>query len=136
LILGVNGLAASPFEGYNADTAGYFSNANCIRNYSAVSGACLMTRREVFDRVRGFDAALPIDGADIDYCLKVGEAGYRVVVTPYAQLRQHDAESSRKPLIDSAAFRRLRQRWSARFDDDPFYNPNLSREFADYRVAP
>jgi GT2 family glycosyltransferase len=136
LILGVNGLAASPFEGYNADTAGYFSNANCIRNYSAVSGACLMTRREVFDRVRGFDAALPIDGADIDYCLKVGEAGYRVVFTPYARLRQHDAESSGKPLIDSAALPRLRQRWSARLDDDPFYNPNLSREFADYRVAP
>jgi O-antigen biosynthesis protein len=136
LVVGMDGLAGRPFQGHHPDSLGYFSNANCIRNYSAVSGACLMTRREVFNAVGGFDEALGTHGGDIDYCLKVGEAGYRVVFTPYARLTHHEAGRLGEQPVSGATTERLRARWGERFDRDPFYNPNLSRAFLDYRVEP
>jgi GT2 family glycosyltransferase len=136
LIVGMYGLAGRPFQGHHADSLGYFSNANCIRNCSAVSGACLMTRREVFSAVSGFDEALPTHAGDIDYCLRVGAAGYRVVFTPYARLTHHEAGRLGEQPVPPATTERLRARWGVRFDRDPFYNPNLTREFLDYRVEP
>jgi GT2 family glycosyltransferase len=128
-------LAARPFQGHNADTFGYFSSAICIRNYSAVSGACLMTRRDVFQQLGGFDQALAIHGGDMDYCLKAGEAGYRVVFTPYARLTHYEASGLGAQPIAPAAVAHLRQRWGARLDQDPSYNQNLTREHLDYRVS-
>jgi GT2 family glycosyltransferase len=135
LVLGLGGLAGAPFRGFAADTVGYYSGANCIRNYSAVSGACLMTRRDVFERVGGFDEALSGPGADVDYGLRVGEAGLRVVFTPYATLTHTMASglTTREPSPEERAH--LRARWGARLDTDPYYNPNLSREALDYRIA-
>ncbi len=135
LVLGVNGLAARPFQGFNAEAAGYFSNANCIRNYSAVSGACLMTRHDVFARVGGFAEALFTHGGDIDYCLKVWDAGLRVVFTPYARLMHHEAGALGAQPVEPAALTLLQQRWGDRLINDPFYNPNLTRAHLDYRVA-
>lgn len=135
LILGIHGIAARPFQGHNADTVGYYSSANCIRNYSAVSGACLMTRRQTFVRVGGFDEALAIHGGDVDYCLKVWDAGLRVVFTPYARLTHHEAGQLGSQPLDPAVLAHLRQRWGVRLDCDPFYNPHLSRDHLDHRVA-
>lgn len=135
LIVGLHGLAARPFQGHNGESAGYFSNANCIRNYSAVSSACLMTRRDVFTSVGGFDEGLPVHGGDVDYCLKAWKAGYRVVFTPYARLTHFEAGRLGEQAVAPATTERLRARWGARFDQDPYYNPNLTREFLDYRVG-
>jgi GT2 family glycosyltransferase len=135
LILGVDGVAARPFDGHSPHATGYYSAANCIRNYSAVGGACLLSRREVFDAVGGMNDTLSSYGWDIDYCLRVGDAGYRVVYTPYAQLTHN--ESGCVPSDAAAGHDRewLRARWGSRLQRDPFYNPNLSREHLDYRVA-
>ena len=123
LVLGLEGLAASPFRGHSAETVGYYSSANCIRNYSAVSAACLLTRRVVFDRIGGFDEHLTSPGADVDYGLRVHEAGLRVVFTPYARLtcRETGGLEGRAPSADEMSH--LRQRWGRRLDRDPYLQP-------------
>jgi O-antigen biosynthesis protein len=136
LILGLRGIAGAPFRGFSPETAGYYSAANCIRNYSAVSGACLMTRRDVFERVGGFDEALPGEGADVDYGLRVCNAGLRVVFTPYARLRHTERGGVSGRRATPAEVAHLRQRWGGRLDADPFYNRNLTKDEIDYRVQP
>jgi GT2 family glycosyltransferase len=105
-----------------------------IRNYSAVTAACLMVRRSVFTDVGGFDEGLPVDFNDVDFCLRVRQAGYRIVFTPYAQLFHHESAS-----VGARAWRRedvelMRQRWGALIEDDPHYNPNLTRDTSDFRL--
>jgi hypothetical protein len=111
---------------------GYFSSIIGARNYSAVSGECLMTRREVFDAAGGFDNALPWNAADVDYCLNVRRAGLRVVYTPSAELRIHGAA---RPEPAAEAIAVLAARWAPAFEADPYYNPNLSVATADYRLG-
>jgi GT2 family glycosyltransferase len=135
LIVGLGGLADSPFRGHAADTAGYFSGANCIRNYTAVSGACLMTRREVFDRVGGFEEALSGPGADVDYGLRVTGAGLLVVFTPYARLAHLERGGISGRELTPAERRHLECRWGERLRSDPFYNPNLTLDDVDYSVV-
>jgi GT2 family glycosyltransferase len=71
LLLGVCGVVAHAYRGALANTDGYVSSVLTIRDYSAVTGACLFTRREVFERVGGFDASFPIDFNEVDCCLRV-----------------------------------------------------------------
>jgi GT2 family glycosyltransferase len=134
LVLGVTGIAAHAFHQHPGSSPGYASSAVSIRNYSAVTAACLMSRRAVFDEVGGFDEVLPVDFNDIDYCLRLRKAGYRTVFTPYAQLFHHESASvgSRAPRREDVEL--MRARWGKVIDDDPFYNPNLTRETADYRL--
>jgi GT2 family glycosyltransferase len=95
-----------------------------------------MTRRDVWERVGGFDEALAGPAADLDYGLRVCEAGLRVVFTPYAQLTHHESGGiSQRPLTAEESAH-LRRRWGRRLDEDPYYNPNLSRVEVDYRVDP
>ena len=101
-------------------------------NYSAVTAACMMTRRAVFDEIGGFDEAPPVDFNDVDYCLRLGRAGYRTVYTPYAELVHHEGSSTGRRLPDPRAADLMRERWGALIENDPFYNPNLSRDLPDY----
>jgi glycosyltransferase involved in cell wall biosynthesis len=129
IVLGVNGVAAPAFHRHPRWASGYWGTAIAVRNYSAVSGNCLMTRRHVYREIGGFDDAMG-EFADIDYCLRVIDAGYRVVFTPHAAL-VHDrpASSSRDAAVDAD---QLRMRWSNRLAQDPYYNPNFSRNAPDY----
>jgi O-antigen biosynthesis protein len=103
------------------------------RCYSAVTAACMAVRREAWDHVGGMDAVnLPVAFNDIDFCLRLGEAGWRVVFTPYAELIHHesisrgsDIEGDRAPLFENEK-RYMRDRWGPMLDNDPAYNPNLS----------
>lgn len=121
---------ARALHGHAGNTYGYFSSAIGVRNYSAVSGECLMTRREVFDGVGGFNEQLPWSGADVDYCLRVRQAGKRVVFTPYARLRRPAVSPPAE--LDEGARAALRAVWGPVLDADPYYNVNLSRRSADY----
>jgi GT2 family glycosyltransferase len=135
IILGVCGVAAHAFHQQPGSSFGYGASAVGIRNYSAVSAACLMTRRSVFDEVGGFDPQFPIDFNDVDYCLRVRRAGYRVVFTPYARLTHHEQASTGRRQPSARDEARFRERWAVVLERDPYYNPNLSRDFADYRLS-
>jgi GT2 family glycosyltransferase len=134
IVLGVAGVAAHPFHQHPGVSPGYGGSAMIVRNYSAVTGACLMTRRGVFEQVGGFDERFPSDFNDIDYCLRLRRAGYRVVYTPWAQLYHHESASFGIRRQDYAGLAEMRRRWGAVIDNDPFYNPNLTRDFPDYRL--
>ena len=101
-------------------------------NCAAVTGACLMTRAEVFREVGGFDEAFPLNYNDVDYCLRVRRAGYRVVYTPHAQLYHH--ESVTKDGVYAEELAAFHDRWGEHCAD-PYYNPNLNMETYDYRIG-
>ncbi len=134
MLIGVCGLAAHAFHRYPGGTTGYAGNAVVARNCSAVTAACLMTRRAVFEELGGLDEAFPVDFNDVDFCLRLRAAGYRVVFTPCAELIHHESASFGGRIQSSAELARMRQQWGAVLDRDPYYNPNLSKLFSDYRL--
>ena len=113
-------------QGLPADEPGYMSIAVVTRNCSAVTGACLMARRDLFEEVGGFDSNLPIAFNDIDFCLRLRERGCLVVYTPLAELVHHESKSiGHTEMVEAPFFRR---RWrSVMLAGDPYYNPNLGR---------
>src|SRR6516165_4647988 len=129
LVLGVNGIAQSAFRGFPAEHPVVNCQLQMIRNYSAVSSACLLVRREVFQQIGGFDEKLSGALADVDLCLKMRRAGYRIVYTPLAKLYLDPSPSAG---VDANAEVIMRQRWSDVLERDPYYNPNLSRQPADF----
>ncbi|HEX6513892.1 MAG TPA: glycosyltransferase, partial [Chloroflexota bacterium] len=99
-----------------------------IANYSAVSGACMMLRREAFERVGGFDEAFANHFGDVDLCLRLWQAGLRVVYTPFAALLHHatlpwEEETSE----DSPEAALMVERWATWLANDPFLNPAIPR---------
>lgn len=95
-------------------------------NYLAVSGACLMTRREVFDAVGGFQHASTTGFADIDYCLRARATGRRVAFTPAANLVISRSATEDPYADDRDARARFSEHWHGRLDRDPYYNPNYT----------
>lgn len=109
----------------NVDHAGYFSLGHSVLNASAVTAACMMTRAAVFSELGGFEEKLKVAFNDVDYCLRLRRAGYRIVYTPYAELFHHESASrgTLHPPADEAFFR---ERWGCPGEIvDPYYNPNL-----------
>jgi GT2 family glycosyltransferase len=134
VLLGVNGVAAHAFHQHPGASLGYAGSAVSVRNVSAVTAACMMTRRRVFEEVGGFDEALAVDFNDVDYCLRLRERGYRIVFTPYAELSHRESASFGPRTQHPAEMALMSQRWQAAIKRDPFYNPSFSREFPDYRL--
>lgn len=136
VVLGIGGGACHVFCGQPKNHPGYFGSAWIVRNYSAVTGACLMTRRLVFDEVGGFDERLATDFNDVDYCLRVRAQGYRVVFTPFAELYHYEGATfgSRESKVNLSEIQLMEKRWLEMIEDDPYYNPNLTRSSLDYEL--
>jgi glycosyltransferase involved in cell wall biosynthesis len=131
IVVGVNGNAQPAFQGFPAEHPGANRQLQITRNCSAVSSACMLTRREVFQRAGGFDASLSAALADVDFCLKMRRADYLIVYTPFAKLHWHAMHDEKRDTSGDAI---LRQRWANVLARDPYYNPNLSRERADFSL--
>jgi len=136
VILGVLGGTGHAHRFAPRDAAGYFANMAVVREVSAVTGACLATRRETFEQSGGLEEALPVAYNDVDFCLRLQEQGLRVLYTPYAELLHHEGASRGR--VDAAVEARayMRRRWGARLEIDPYYHPGLSRTSEDYAPAP
>jgi GT2 family glycosyltransferase len=132
--VGVCGVVAHLLHQHPGGTLGCGGIAVTIRNCSAVTGACLLTRRQVYDEVGGFDEGLALDFNDVAFCLGVRRAGYRIVFTPYARLFHHESGSfgARRQSAEEVAA--MREKWGPALERDPYYNVNLSREFPDCRI--
>lgn len=131
IILGVQGVASHSHRYFSKDAAGYFGQLATVNNYSAVTGACLMCRRDVFAQVGGFDEQFATAYNDIDLCLKLLQQGYRHVHLPHVELYYY--ESERQDHTESAAHL-LQQRWQEYIRRDPCYSPHLTREAEDYGI--
>jgi GT2 family glycosyltransferase len=135
IVVGVSGIAEHAFRGLPAEAPGVCRQLQATRNYSAVTGACLLTRRDVFDEVGGFDEeSLPVSFADVDLCLKMRRAGYVIVYTPFAKLYFHES-AARGRTAEEVEANVMRERWPEVLERDPYYNPNLSRERADFSLG-
>lgn len=132
VILGMGGIAGHPFKGLPENNGVYFGHSNMVKNYSAVTAACMLTRRDVFEEVGGFNEELAVSFGDIDLCMEICRKGYRIVYTPYARLIHHESISR---LDDNDPVRRPRfhaeitymlTKWGKALFEDPCLNPNLS----------
>jgi GT2 family glycosyltransferase len=141
VILGVRGVAEHAFTGLPADHAGYMMRAALTQNLSAVTGACLACRREVFDALGGFEMVnLGVAFNDVDFCLRVAGAGYRVVWTPHARLyhegsrtRGRDLAGERRGRLDQE-MAYMHARWGRQLRRDPHYHPAFERYDKPYAV--
>ena len=141
VVLGAKGIAGHAFVGLGANEPGHLGQAVLPRTVSAVTGACLLTSKAVFEAVGGFDMVhLPVAYADVDYCLKLQRVGLRVLWTPHAQLyhletqtRGTDDTPEKLERLAGEA-RRLRARWGGRLQADPYYNPHFEPLGPTYRL--
>lgn len=134
VVLGIKGTAGHVFKFLKRHDAGYQKRLQSVQQWLAVTAACLVVSREKFIAVGGFDETdLAVTFNDVDFCLKLHQAGYRNLYTPYAELyhlesvsRGSDAATEKR---DRAHRERdvIRARWAAYIANDPFYSPNLSR---------
>jgi GT2 family glycosyltransferase len=129
----LNGNPGHPFYQFPASHPGYFYSSQVHRNWSAVTGACLMTRAEVFQAAGGFTEEFPLNYNDVDYCLKLRDLGKRVVYMPYARLYHHESVTKTGTFAhELEAFKRV---WLERLGRDPYYNPNLTTQTCDFRIG-
>ncbi len=140
VILGIGGVAGHSHKDFPASGSGYISQLVSTNNYSAVTAACLMCRREVFELVGGFEPELAIAFNDIDFCLKLISHGYRNVYLPHVVLYHYESKSRgyEDTPVKKARFAQeinyMQQKWAQICDRDPCYNPNLSKSNGDYQL--
>lgn len=133
VVVGFGGVAGHTFIGLHKAENSYFHRAMCAQDYSAVTAACMMSKRSVFEKVGGFSENFAVAFNDIDYCMKVRSLGKLVVYAPYALLYHYESKS--RGLEDTpekvARFNREVAKFAKKWPDilkngDPYYNPNLT----------
>lgn len=137
VVLGLYDNCGHAFKGLEGEISHYFDFSDVIRNVSAVTGACLMTRAEVFWQVAAFDEGqFAVAFNDIDLSLKIGRAGYRVLYTPHAQLYHYEAfsKTSKDLVPHPEEVAAMRSNWDHVIAHDPYYSPNLTRNDEDYSL--
>ncbi|WP_227028673.1 glycosyltransferase family 2 protein [Candidatus Endolissoclinum faulkneri] len=133
IITGIGGVAGHFNKHLPRAASGYFNRARIIHNVTAVTGACLLTTHSIYKQIGGMNENdLKIAFNDVDLCLKIRSVGYRIVVTPYAELYHHESASRgfednvTKKNRFSSEIRWMQNRWGKILDADPYFNPNLS----------
>ncbi len=135
VVMGIFDNCGHAFKGLDGFIPHYFDFSDVIRNVSAVTGACLMARTEVFWQVGGFDESqFAVAFNDVDLCLKIGKIGFRVLYQPHAMLYHHEAfsKTSKDLLPHPDEVAAMRSKWSNLIAHDPFYSPNLTRNDENY----
>ena len=132
VIMGYQGVAGHAFTGIGDDVYGYFARAVLSQELSAVTAACLLTKRSVFDEVGGLDESFEVAFNDIDYCMKVRAAGYKIIYDPHAKLHHYEYKSrgaedtGKKQERFGGEIMHFIDKWrSALIAGDMYYNPNL-----------
>ena len=133
VIIGLGGVAGHAHWGIQRDDPGYFGRAVLTQVLSGVTAACLLVRKSVFEQVAGLDEVnLKVAFNDVDFCLKLNEAGYRNIWTPYAEMYHHESatrgteDSPVKQARFSSEEQYMHRRWGHLFSSDPYYNVNLT----------
>ncbi len=135
IVVGMTGAAGHPLVGLAEDDPGYLSLAATTRECSAVTGACLATRRDVFVELGGFDESLGVDLNDVDYCLRARAQGYRTVYEPRAELIHHESPS-RGTAGGVGDIVRFLERWGDYIaEGDRYFNAHLTRRDQSCRLA-
>lgn len=141
VILGIGGIAGHAHRYVSRYARGYHDRLNLTQNVSAVTAACLLVKKTIYQQVGGMEEVhLPVSLNDVDFCLKVREAGYRNIYTPFAELYHHESKSRGKDDTEEKRERHKRERefmqqkWGDVLQDDPFYSPHLTREHEQFQL--
>ncbi|PPT07178.1 Glycosyl transferase group 2 family protein [Geitlerinema sp. FC II] len=140
VVLGLRGLANHSHKHFPHHSFGYFGKLCSVSNYSAVTGACLMCRRDLFQQVGGFEEELAVAFNDVDFCLKILKEGYFNVCLPHVVLYHHESKSRGSDDTPEKQNRVVREiqfmqaRWKAVIDRDPHYSIHLTRNKEDYSL--
>ncbi len=143
VIIGLGGVAGHGHRYFHRDDPGYFARLTLIQNVSAVTGACLMVKKSLYDTTGGLDEKnLAIAFNDIDFCLRLMEMGYLNVFTPYCELYHYESKSrgqedtleKKKRFSKEIAYMLKRHRKIIE-TGDPFYNPNLTLQIDDFSLS-
>lgn len=136
VVVGINGLAAHTGNNLEEHDAGYLATNQITRRQSAVTAACLLVRKSVFDELSGLDEkAFPVAFNDVDFCLRVQATGWNVIWTAFAQLIHAESASRGKDVSPEKRARAQREqqgfidRWSLDGQVDPHYHPGLSNDY-------
>lgn len=141
VVLGIHGVAGHVYAGAPANHPGHGGRLRVAQRMSAVTGACMVMRRAVFEEAGGLDETLAVAFNDIDLCLRLGQLGYANVWTPFAELYHHESATRGSDSRDEHRERfvgeveLMRRRWGALLECDPAYNPNLSLDSNHFALA-
>lgn len=141
IVVGIGGIAGAMFVDLPKGRSGYMHKASIMQDMSAVTAACMMVRRTVYEEAGGFTEELAVAFNDVDLCLKIGQKGYRIVYDPFAELI-HDESRTRGPEDSPEKVKRfqseieyMRVHWLQILKEgDPMYNPNLSLKKWNYSL--
>ena len=141
VVTGVHGVAAHPYCGMPRGHGGQMARARLTQAMSAVTAACMVVRREIYEQVGGLDPQLQVAFNDIDFCLRLRQHGYTNIWTPFAELYHHESATrgfdttpeKRQRFAQEVAF--MRRRWGVELEHDPAYNPNLTLSGEPFTLA-
>ena len=141
IILGLGGAAGHVFTNIGRYDRGYFNYVRLLNNYAAVTGACMMCRKSVYNEVGGMDERLEVEWNDVDLCLQFLKHGYYNVYLPTVELYHYESATRGHPFQSKQAWAQhekdraiFRNKWQEQIDNDPFYNPNLSVECTNFQL--
>ena len=141
VILSLGGVAGHSHKYFPGNHPGYFNRLLLVQTLSAVTAACLLIRKDIFEQVSGLDEEnLHVAFNDVDFCLKVREAGYRNLWTPYAELYHYESisrgaeDSPEKIARFTKEINFMKTKWGKHLERDPFYSQNLTKKREDFSI--
>ncbi|WP_444921209.1 glycosyltransferase [Microbulbifer sp. CnH-101-G] len=142
VVVGLGSLAGHVHKFYHRHEEGYMNRLKCTQNFSAVTAACMLVRKSIYEKVGGLDEKnFEVAFNDVDFCLKVKEAGYRNLWTPWAEMYHHESISrgidntpEKRARFDREAIN-LKTRWSTHERRDPYYSPFLTHTREDFTLG-
>ncbi len=141
VIIGMGGIGGHVLRELYKDHRGYFARDSYVQDLSAVTAACMIGRKEIYEEVGFMDESYAVAFNDIDFCLKVREKGYLIVFDPHVQLTHYESKSRgyedtpEKQARFKGEVERFEKRWKSVLDKgDPYFNPNFRLDVNDYKV--
>lgn len=141
VVLGLGGAAGHVFVNMHKNDRGYFNYVRSLNNYSAVTAACVMFRKDIYNEVDGMDETLDVEYNDVDLCLKFLSHGYYNVYVPDVEIYHYESATRGHPFQSKESWAQhekdfgiFRSKWLPLIENDPFYNPNLSITCTDFQL--
>lgn len=141
VIIGIGGVAGHSHKYYKRRDLGYMSRLTIAQNFSAITAACAMIPKKVYEEINGLDEDFQVAFNDIDMCMRIRKAGYLIVFTPYAELYHYESKSRgyEDTLEKQKRFQnevlQFKKRWEKELEQgDSYYNPNLTLDREDFSI--
>lgn len=142
VIVGLGGVGGHILKNIPKDARGYFARDSFVQNLSAVTAACIISRKEIYEEVGYMDESFEVAFNDIDFCLKIREKGYLIVYDPFVELLHYESKSrgyedtEEKIKRFQGEIKRFQTNWKHVLEKgDPYFNPNFSLDVEDYKVS-